>query len=170
MLYQVYSPAIFGFSSGYPGGMIQCGSYHVMKRDVVITTSLVIPADEIQWQFARSGGPGGQNVNKVNSKAILRWFLSQNQTIPIAAMDRLKIIAANRITTEGELVLSCDEFRDQPKNIARCESKLRTMILQALHTPRVRKATRPSNSSNRRRLDEKRRTSEKKAGRRIPND
>lgn len=141
-----------------------------MKRDLVITTSLIIPESEIHLQFARSGGPGGQNVNKVNSKAILRWEILRNQTLPPAALDRLKIAAANRITTEGDLILSCDEYRDQPKNIARCESKLRSMILQALHTPRVRKATKPSYSSTRRRLDNKKRHAEKKAGRRSPSD
>ncbi len=141
-----------------------------MKRDVVITPSLVIPEGELLWQFARSGGPGGQNVNKVNSKAVLRWTLAQNTSIPIAAMQRLRILAANRINSEGELILSCDEYRDQPKNIARCESKLRSLILQSLHTPRVRKETKPTYSSTRRRLENKRRTSEKKAGRRISND
>lgn len=141
-----------------------------MKRDLIITTSLVIPESEIHWQFARSGGPGGQNVNKVNSKAILRWEIIRNQTIPPAALERLKIAAANRITSEGDLLLSCDESRDQPKNIARCEAKLRALILQALHTPRVRKATRPSYGAERRRLDTKKRNAEKKAGRRAPMD
>lgn len=141
-----------------------------MKRDLIITTSLVIPESEIHWQFARSGGPGGQNVNKVNSKAILRWEIVRNQTIPPAALERLKIAAANRITSEGDLLLSSDESRDQPKNIARCEAKLRALVLKALHTPRVRKATKPSYASERRRLDTKKRNAEKKAGRRTPMD
>lgn len=141
-----------------------------MKRDLVITTSLVIPEGEIHWQFARSGGPGGQNVNKVNSKAILRWEIHRNQTLPAAALQRLKTAAENRINNDGDLILSCDEYRDQPKNIARCESKLRALVLQSLHTPRVRKATKPTYSSTRRRLDSKKRTAEKKAGRKSPND
>ena len=133
-----------------------------------ITDAIQIPDDELHFSFARSGGPGGQNVNKVSSKAILHWDMAANTSLPAEVRDRLRRHYGKRLTTEGQLVLQGQRFRDQAKNIEDCRDKLRQMILQALNPPRPRKATRPTRGSHRRRLAAKRRQSERKAARRQP--
>lgn len=133
-----------------------------------ITDTIHVPDDELHFTFARSGGPGGQNVNKVSSKAILHWDLAGNHTLPAEVKDRLRRHHGKRLTTEGMLVIQGQRFRDQAKNIEDCRDKLRQIILQALHPPRPRKPTRPSRGSKLRRLAEKRRQSERKTGRRQP--
>jgi ribosome-associated protein len=133
-----------------------------------ITAAIHVPDDELHFTFARSGGPGGQNVNKVSSKSILHWDLAANTTLPAEVKDRLRRHHGKRLTTEGQLVIQGQRFRDQAKNIEDCRAKLRQLILHALHPPRPRKATRPSRGSKLRRLAAKRRQSERKAGRRQP--
>jgi ribosome-associated protein len=133
-----------------------------------ITDTLQIPEDELQFSFARSGGPGGQNVNKVSSKAILHWDFAANTTLPADVKDRLRRHNSKRLTTEGLLVIQGQRYRDQGKNIEDCRAKLREMVLDALTPPKVRRPTRPSRGSHRRRLDAKRRQAQRKAGRRAP--
>ena len=133
-----------------------------------ITDSIIIPDEELLFSFARSGGPGGQNVNKVASKAILHWNLVVNATLPPDAKQRLLSQEANRITTEGELVIQGQRFRDQGQNIEDCLAKLRAMILRALHPPRPRRATKPTRGSKQRRLAGKKQQSQRKASRRQP--
>src|SRR5947208_7866528 len=95
-----------------------------------ITDAIQVPDDELHFTFARSGGPGGQNVNKVASKAVLRWNLSANTTLPPDVRERLRARHANRITAEGELVLHGQRYRDQARNVEDCRTKLREMILE----------------------------------------
>jgi ribosome-associated protein len=133
-----------------------------------ITDTIRIPDEELQFTFARAGGPGGQNVNKVSSKAILHWDFAANATLPADVKDRLQRHQAKRLTTEGFLVIQGQRFRDQAKNIEDCRERLREMIVAALHAPKARKPTRPTRGSKRRRLDAKRRQSERKAGRQKP--
>lgn len=133
-----------------------------------INDTLSIPDEELQFSYARSGGPGGQNVNKVSSKAILHWNLEANATLPAEVKERLRAQQRQRLTTEGELVIQSQAFRDQAKNVEACRVKLREMIEAALHVPKTRKATKPSKASKRRRLDAKRQNSARKAGRRDP--
>src|SRR5436309_2750902 len=108
-----------------------------------VTESLKIPDTEFVWTYARSGGPGGQNVNKVASKAVLRWPVVQSPSLPPEIKDRFCAQQRTRITTEGELVLASERFRDQEKNRADCLEKLRAMLLRAAVRPKTRKATRP---------------------------
>jgi ribosome-associated protein len=133
-----------------------------------ITDTLAIPDDELLFSFARSGGPGGQNVNKVASKAVLHWNLSANTTLPPDVKERLRAREANRITTEGELVIQSQRSRDQGKNIEDCRAKLREMVVRALHVPRPRRPTKPSKGSRQRRLADKKQQSQRKASRRRP--
>jgi ribosome-associated protein len=135
-----------------------------------ITDTIHVPDEELQFSYARSGGPGGQNVNKVASKAVLHWNLVANATLPPDVRSRLCARHANRITAEGELVLQSQRYRDQGRNIEDCRTKLREMILQALHPPKPRKATRPSRGSRERRLAAKRQQSQRKAQRRKATD
>lgn len=136
---------------------------------LIVKEGLVIPEDQLRWTFARSGGPGGQNVNKVSSKAILRWR-PPTDFLPAAVWSRFRKLAARYLTEEGEVVIASDEYRDQPRNIERSREKLRALILTALVPPKRRIATKPTRSSRMRRLDEKRRASEKKSSRRSPSD
>jgi ribosome-associated protein len=127
---------------------------------VDVNERIRIADEELEWSYARSGGPGGQNVNKVNSKAILRWHLGATSCLPDEVKVRLQGQQRRRITAEGDLVLSSQRYRDQERNRADCLEKLRAMVLQACEAPRPRKATRPTRGSRQRRLDQKRHRSQ----------
>ncbi len=128
-----------------------------------ITPQIQIDEEEIKWTFARSGGPGGQNVNKVNSKAQLRWNISANNTIPDQVKQRIHAREKRRITTDGELILISQRSRDQERNREDCLEKLRTIILKALEKPKPRKKTRPSKGAIEARLKKKKQRSQRKA-------
>ena len=131
-----------------------------------ISERLLIPDNELEFSFARSGGPGGQNVNKVSSKAILKWSLDDNRTIPEAVKTRFRSSFGNRVTTDGHVVIASDEYRDQPRNIENCREKLTDMLRTVEKPPKIRRATKPTRGSKERRLAGKKRDSEVKAGRR----
>lgn len=133
----------------------------MVVSDLFINENLSIPEDQLQWSYARSSGPGGQNVNKVNSKATLRWALPDD-FLPPAPMSRFRQLAQRYITTEGEVVIQSQQFRDQTQNIDSCREKLKVLIRSALIQPKRRIATKPSKSANRRRLDDKRMQADKK--------
>ena len=135
--------------------------------DIFVTPHLTIPAGELEISFARSGGPGGQNVNKVSSKVDLRWNPEQSTALTDAdralLLDRLR----NRLTTDGYLIVTSTMTRDQQKNRDDAVSKLTLIVKSALHRDKPRKATKPSRGAKRRRLDDKRRHAEKKQNRRY---
>ena len=133
-----------------------------MARSLVVNSRLLIPGKELALSFARSAGPGGQNVNKVNSKAVLRWQVVGSPSLPGAVKARFLERFQRRINNLGEIVLSCDRHRDQPRNINECYEKLRQLILSVEFDSRARKRTRPSRGSVERRLQSKRRASERK--------
>ncbi len=134
---------------------------------IQVTDAIAIPDEELEWSYARSGGPGGQNVNKVSSKAVLRWAAAASAApIPLTAWARMKARFPSRFTVEGEVVLSSQQFRDQERNRQECEAKLAEMIRSALVEPTPRKASKPSKGAKRRRVADKRRQSEKKQLRR----
>lgn len=123
--------------------------------DIIINTVLIIPVKDLKWQAARASGAGGQNVNKVSSKVELRFFLEENSTLPVWVKDRLKILAKNRLDAEGNILLVSQVTRDQHKNLEDVCEKLKRLVLEALETPKPRKATRPSRSSKEKRIKEK---------------
>ena len=137
-----------------------------MPRALVINDQITIPAGELQATFVRSAGPGGQNVNKVNTKAVLRWQVAGTPSLPEAVRRRLLTRYANRINGAGELVLSADEHREQSRNLSACREKLQQMILAVVTPPRRRVKTRPSRASVERRIKTKQQQSEKKQRRR----
>jgi ribosome-associated protein len=138
------------------------------KVMVQINEVISIPEDELEWSFARSGGPGGQNVNKVSSKAVLRWRLGGNSTLPAEVKARLEGQQRRRITVEGDLLITSQRYRDQERNKQDCLERLREMVVAALAVPRPRKATKPTRGSRRRRLADKRHRSATKEQRRGP--
>ncbi|MEO0530636.1 MAG: alternative ribosome rescue aminoacyl-tRNA hydrolase ArfB [Planctomycetota bacterium] len=137
-----------------------------MQRDLVINDWLTIPRNELQFSFARSAGPGGQNVNKLNTKAVLRWRPSESAVISPAVLSRLRARNANRLTNEGDLVIASDTHREQGRNVGECLSRLRAIVTAALTPPKRRRPTRPTRASNERRLKQKRQAAAKKANRR----
>jgi ribosome-associated protein len=124
-----------------------------------------VPLREIEFSFARSSGPGGQNVNKVNSKAVLRWSVSTTPSLPPHVRQRFLTRFATKLTSLGELVLSSDRFRDQGKNVDDCLKKLHAMILEVGPPPIPRRKTKPSYGSRLRNAKSKRAQSEKKQSR-----
>lgn len=134
----------------------------------LIAGRIRVPLDEFEFSFARSGGPGGQNVNKVNSKAVLRWRIIASPSLSADVRERFVRRFTNRITTDGDLVLSSQEHRDQPSNVAECLEKLRHMLLAVATTPKPRRPTKPTRGSKKRRRKDKQIQSHKKQSRRQP--
>jgi ribosome-associated protein len=129
---------------------------------------LRIPLSEFEFSFARSSGPGGQNVNKVNSKAVLRWPALASPSLPADVRQRLLAQFRSRLTTEGELLIVSQRYRDQPRNIDDCLEKLRELLTSVLVAPKKRRPTRPGRAAKQRRLDSKKADSQKKNLRRKP--
>jgi ribosome-associated protein len=121
-----------------------------------------IPVSELEFTYARSSGPGGQNVNKVSSKAVLRWNLLSSPSLSVDLRERLVAKLAHRLTKLGDIVVTSDRFRDQIKNHDDCIEKLNDLVSEALAVPKARKKTKPTRSSKRKKLDAKSHHSKKK--------
>lgn len=137
---------------------------------LIVTPSLAVPDDEFSWTYVRAGGPGGQNVNKVSSKAVLRWNLAASPSVPPEVKARLQMREGGRITNTGDIVLTSQRFRDQERNRQDCLEKLSAMLLAATVVPRRRKRTRPTRGSVEARIREKKQRAGAKAARRRPVD
>jgi ribosome-associated protein len=137
--------------------------------DVSVTDAITIPAAELTWQFARSGGPGGQNVNKVESKVELRWTPEGSRALTgLDESTRAWLLSrlAGRLTNDGELIVTSTLTRDQVRNREDAAEKLAGIVRAALVRPKKRKATRPSRGAKERRISAKKRRGEIKKGRR----
>lgn len=135
---------------------------------LLISRKLQIPIEEFEFTFARSGGPGGQNVNKVNSKAILRWSVAKSPSVPEDVRQRFYDKFSNRITVDGDLILTSQKYRDQGRNVDSCLEKLRVMLVAVVAPPTPRRPTKPNIQSRKRRVEKKREQSQKKQMRRQP--
>ena len=133
-----------------------------------VNERIQIKLKEFNFTFARSGGPGGQNVNKVNSKVTLRWDVENSPTVPDDVRLRFKAKYHRRINKDGELLIQSERFRDQGRNVADCIEKLRQLLLDVATAPRPRKPTRRTKGSIQRRLNDKKSTARKKESRRRP--
>jgi ribosome-associated protein len=132
-----------------------------------VTERIRIPDEEFTWTVARSGGPGGQNVNKVASKAVLHWNVSESNSLPAHVKTRLRTLQRRRFTKEGVLVLVSQRYRDQDRNRQDCLEKLQVMVREATIIPKARRATRPTRGSREARLHAKKHRSAIKTGRRA---
>ena len=117
--------------------------------------------------FSRSGGPGGQNVNKVNTKVTLRLRLDGIAGLNDAETERMRETLAHRVTGEGELIIAADEERSQHTNLLRAYARVESIIVNAARLPKYRRPTKPSRAAREERLCSKRHAGLKKANRRF---
>jgi ribosome-associated protein len=134
--------------------------------EIRLAPGVTVAAAALTFSTARSSGPGGQNVNKTESKVEVRLAISAIIGLSWKAQERLVMLAGSRLTLEGDLVLSCDETRSQRQNRDLVIERLGELVRDAQAVPKPRKRTRPSRGSIQRRLDDKAATSEKKRDRR----
>ena len=129
---------------------------------IVVEGPVQVPAEAIAFRAVRSGGPGGQNVNKVSSKVELRIDLERIEGLEDAARQRLLAAIRNQLDAEGRWIVVSDLTRDQPRNLEDARQKVRAALARALIAPRPRRATRPTKASQVRRVEAKKRTGERK--------
>ncbi len=133
---------------------------------LIITPDIVIPDEELEWKFIRSSGPGGQNVNKVASAAQLRFLLPQNASLPVAARNRLRRLAGQKLIDDGSILFKSMSERSQEQNRRAALERLEALIRAALVEPKIRKKTRPTKASKERRIESKKRRGATKQSRR----
>jgi len=127
-----------------------------------ITRTITIDESEIQENFIRASGPGGQNVNKVATTVQLRFDVANSRSLPEEVRTRLISLAGNRITEDGILIIDARRFRTQSRNREDAIARLVELIRNAAQRPKIRRKTRPTLTSKIRRLESKRRTAESK--------
>ncbi len=132
---------------------------------ITVTDAIVLSDGEIKEQFIRSPGPGGQNVNKVESAVQLRFDAANSPALSPAVLRRLGPLAGSRMTREGVIVLTANRFRTQERNRRDALERLIELIRQAAVEPKRRRPTKPTAGSRQRRLNAKRVRSGLKKGR-----
>jgi ribosome-associated protein len=132
---------------------------------LIITPQIAIPDEELEWKFIRSSGPGGQNVNKVASAVQLRFLLPGNTSLPVAARNRLRRLAGQRLIDDGSILFRAHSERSQAENRRDALERLAGLIRAAMIEPKIRKKTRPTRASKERRIDSKKRRGSTKQGR-----
>lgn len=137
---------------------------------IQITPQIIIPDHEIDLEFVRASGPGGQNVNKVSTAVQLRFDVANSPSLPDPVRERLSELAGGRITNDGVLVINARRYRTQVRNRQDAVERFVELIREATIKPQQRKRTKPSRAARRKRLEDKRRHSEKKRHRRLRPD
>lgn len=130
-----------------------------------VTSQLV--ASELEFVTSRSSGPGGQNVNKINTKVTLRWPVVSSVILSSEERETITQKLASRITLEGELVISAQDKRSQLQNKEAVLAKLDELLTKAFVKKKKRKATKPSKVAVQKRIESKKKKSDKKKMRRV---
>lgn len=136
--------------------------------DLTVRPGLVIPGAELSVSVARAGGPGGQHVNKLSTKVVLRWSVRDSAVLSDHQRERLLEKLVSRLTKEGELVVAADGDRSQLANRGAARVRLGEMVREGLKVPKKRRATKPTRGSQRRRLKAKKQRKDVKKGRGRP--
>ena len=137
-----------------------------MSDPLQVTARLTIPASDLDVETSRSGGPGGQHVNKTDTRVRLRFNLKACDALNGGIKSRIRRAHPGKITTEGVLLVVCGAHRSQSQNLEEARDRLKEIIRSALTPPKKRRPTRPTKGSKERRLESKRQRSTVKQGRR----
>ncbi len=135
---------------------------------LAIAADLVIPASDLSMTTSTASGPGGQHVNRVATRILLRFALSTTTALAPEVRERLTRLARGRLTADGDLVISGQRYRSQTRNLEDCRERLRQLILRALPPPTPRHATRPTRAARERRLADKAHQGRRKRDRQRP--
>lgn len=129
---------------------------------IEITPNYSLDEDELNFEFIRASGPGGQNVNKVASAVQLRYDVSRSTTLPLDVKDRLIKLAGSRVTSEGVIIIEAKRYRTQEQNRLDAINRLVLLLQRSFEPPKVRKPTRPGTTARAARVTAKRRRGELK--------
>lgn len=140
----------------------------MVQEDLFVKPGVTIPQAELEFSVSRSGGPGGQHVNKTSTRVTLSWDISRSQAISEQQRERLLLKLEHRITQEHQLQVHVDETRSQYRNRELALQRLAEIVVAALHVPKPRKKTKPSRSSQKKRLDKKTQRGQIKQARKKP--
>lgn len=119
---------------------------------ITLRPGIEVPAEELEIRYVRSSGPGGQNVNKTSTKAVVRWNVRGASGVRDDVKGRFVARFASRVTSAGDILITSDRYRDQPRNLEDCLAKLAAMLEEVAVAPTRRKPTRPGRAARERRI------------------
>lgn len=136
------------------------------RTDLYVSVSLSIPRHELAVRVSRAGGAGGQHVNTSSTRVELEWNVTRSRAVSDEQRERLTRVLHARLTADGTLRVVASERRSQAQNREAAEERLATLVRRGLVVPKRRRPTRPTRASVERRLQDKRRRSDRKRHRR----
>jgi ribosome-associated protein len=134
---------------------------------IEVSPTVTINDNEIQYDFIRASGPGGQNVNKVASSVQLRFDIRRSSSLDPYVQDKLIKVAGSRVSEDGILIIEAKRYRTQEQNRMDANQRLIALIQKALEKPKIRRATRPSLTARAARVGDKKKRGEIKKNRRL---